>query len=239
MNTSTRTLLITAALTAALAAHAQGQAPAGTATSPADASSPHQRAATGAQPSETPATGSPEASAASSPHQKSVANEKVSGGKLKMAKQDGAVPATFVKKAALDGMTEVQLGKIALSKSQNDKVHEFANRMIADHSKANEELESIAKSKGLEVPKELDAEHQSMVQALNSKSGEAFDAAYRQHMNQDHREAIALFEGASMSSDKELAALAKKTLPTLKEHRKLAEALPSARTAQAPAPQAR
>ena len=150
-----------------------------------------------------------------------------------MAEQEGAVPATFVKKAALDGMTEVELGKIALSKSQNASVRKFAERMVQDHGKANGELAAIAKGKKLDVPQELDAEHKAMVQSLSGKSGAAFDASYAEHMNADHAKAVALFQGASKSTDVDLAGFAKKTLPTLKEHKQLAEALPKMRAADA------
>jgi putative membrane protein len=135
-------------------------------------------------------------------------------------------PATFVKKAAQDGMTEVAAAKVALSKSQDPAIRSFAQRMVTDHSKANAELASIAKAKGLDAPKELDAEHQAMVDALSAKSGAEFDREYSSHMKMDHSKAIALFEGASKSPDADLAGFAKKTLPTLKEHKKLAEKLP-------------
>jgi len=143
-------------------------------------------------------------------------------------------PQAFVKKAAQDGMTEVAAGKVALAKSQDPEVRSFAERMVADHGKANAELTSIAKAKGLEVPKELDAEHQSMVDALSAKSGSEFDREYSKHMNMDHGKAVALFEAASRSTDADVASFAKKTLPTLKQHKQLAEKLPG-KTASAPA----
>jgi putative membrane protein len=141
---------------------------------------------------------------------------------------DGMPPApnVFVKKAALDGMTEVEAAQLALSKTQSPEIRKFAQRMVADHGKANAELTTIAKGKGIAPPKELDAEHKAMLDHLKSKSGEAFDAAYAEHMNMDHDKAIALFEGASESSDVDLAQFAKKTLPTLKEHKSMAAKLP-------------
>ena len=120
-------------------------------------------------------------------------------------------PATFVKKAAQDGMTEVQAAKVALEKSQDPSIRSFAQRMVTDHGMANKELESIARTKGLEVPKELDAEHKAMVDALSAKSGAEFDREYSQHMNMDHSKAISLFEAASKTSDGDLAAFARKT----------------------------
>jgi putative membrane protein len=134
--------------------------------------------------------------------------------------------SVFVKKAALDGMTEVEAGKLALDKSKDPKIREFAERMVKDHTKAGAELESIAKAKGLAAPKTLDAEHQAMVESLKSKSGQEFDHAYAVHMNMDHSKAIALFESATKSADAELAGFAQKTLPTLNEHKQLAQELP-------------
>ena len=135
-------------------------------------------------------------------------------------------PTVFVEKAAQDGMTEVELGKVALSKSQNPEVREFAQRMVTDHGKANQELAALARQKGIDAPKELDAEHLAMVRQLEGKSGAAFDNEYSRHMSMDHTKAISLFEAASKSSDADFAGFATKTLPTLKEHKKLASQLP-------------
>jgi putative membrane protein len=150
---------------------------------------------------------------------------------------DDAVPepTTFVKKAAVAGLTEVEAAKIALAKSQDPSIRSFAQKMVTDHTKANMELSSIASAKGIDAPKKPDAEHQAMLDKLASKSGTEFDREYSQHMNMDHSKAIALFEGASKSSDPELAGFAKKTLPTIKEHKKLAEKLPG-KTATADMP---
>jgi putative membrane protein len=136
-------------------------------------------------------------------------------------------PSVFVKKAALDGMTEVEAGKVALSKSQDPAIREFAQRMVKDHGKANSELESLAANKGLSAPKQLDPDHKEMLDALKTKNGKDFDQAYAEHMNMDHSKAIALFESAAGSSDPDLAQFAKKTLPTLKEHKAMAQKLPA------------
>jgi putative membrane protein len=139
---------------------------------------------------------------------------------------DAPSPKTFVDKAAQDGMTEVELGKVALEKSQNPEVRNFAQRMVSDHGKANSELATLAKQKGIDAPKKLDAEHQAMVKNLKAKDGPSFDSEYSHHMNMDHSKAISLFEAASNSPDKDLAGFARKTLPTLKEHKEMAGKLP-------------
>ena len=134
-------------------------------------------------------------------------------------------PKMFVEKAAQDGMTEVALGKVALKKSQTPEIQAFAQRMVTDHGKANAELASIAGTKGMAAPTDLDAMHKAMVEELESKEGAAFDQAYAEHMSMDHSKAITLFEGAAKSSDQDLAGFAKKTLPTLKEHKAMAQKL--------------
>lgn len=209
MNTTQRSIITLLAL--GIAGFAQAQAPA----SPSPATGP---GATSTDPS-----------AASTPHQQETAGQKgaMKGGKM-ASESAGADPATFVKKAALGGMTEVELAKLAQSKSQDPKIKSFADRMVKDHGKANTELAGIAKGKGLDVPSSLDAEHQGMVKEMSGKSGSDFDAAYSKHMVMDHAKTIALFNGATQNSDPDLAAFAKKTLPTLKEHKQLADALPGA-----------
>jgi putative membrane protein len=151
------------------------------------------------------------------------------------ADADSSVPnlPTFVNNAAQAGMTEVEVGKLALSKSKDPAIRGFAQRMVEDHTKANAELAAIAEAKGVTPPAKLDAEHQAMVTSLKSKSETEFDREYSRHMNMDHSKALALFEGASQSSDADVASFAKKTLPTLKEHKKMAEKLPGAMKAGA------
>jgi putative membrane protein len=221
-----------------LTAHAQAPAPANPTPDPNAASSPHQRSVTGQFPGDATTTDSSSPNAASSPHQRAVA--KGEGAGEKMAAGDGLEPATFVKKAAQGGMTEVALSRAAATQAQDPKVRKFANQMVADHKRANDELAGIAKRKGLNVPASLDAEHQSVVQRINSKSGSEFDSAYSKQMMSDHEKTVALFEGATKSADPDLAAFAKQTLPTLQEHKHMADELPGAMHAAnsgEPAPQ--
>jgi putative membrane protein len=225
-----------AALLAAAAGVAAAQSPVQTPTQPDAASSPHQRQSTETSINEAPTTNGANPGAASTPHQHEAMQD-ASHSETEAAMTAGATPATFVADAAQTGLMEVQLAKMALQKTSNDEVKKFAQQMLQDHTQANQQLASIAKSKGIRVPTKLDAKHEAVVQNLSGMSGEAFDSAYAEHMAKGHAKAIALFQGAAQSSDADLAAFAQKTLPTLEVHKQLADNLrnnTSTRTASAP-----
>src|SRR5207302_5916047 len=103
----------------------------------------------------------------------------------------GQEDKTFVKEAAIGGMAEVELSKIA-QKSENADVKRFAERMIEDHTKANEQLTSIATGLGVEVPKTVDSEHQRMREKLQTLHGKAFDDQYARDMVEDHNKTVKL-----------------------------------------------
>ena len=131
---------------------------------------------------------------------------------------------TFVMKAAQGGMAEVEAGKVAQQKAQHDAVKQYAQRMVADHSKANEELMSLAKSKKVDVPGSLDKQHQAHMDKMNKLSGPSFDRDYMKHMVDDHKKTIADFEKqAKNGKDADVKKWADSKLPTLREHLKLAQ----------------
>src|ERR1044071_1280648 len=125
----------------------------------------------------------------------------------------------FAMEAAMGGMAEVELGKVAASKGASDEVRQFGQRMVDDHSKANEQLMQIASAKGMTPPAALDAKHQAEVQKLSALSGDKFDKEYVKMMLKDHKKDVPAFEKeASGGADAELKAFAASTLPTLREH---------------------
>jgi len=134
---------------------------------------------------------------------------------------------SFVKEASQAGMAEVEAGKLAESKGQSSAVKNFAKRMVADHTKADNELKSIASRKGIKVASALDSEHKAMIDNLRSKSGSDFDTAYEEGMASDHQKAVDLFQqaGSSANIDSDVKSFAEKTLPTLEKHKQMADAL--------------
>jgi putative membrane protein len=130
----------------------------------------------------------------------------------------------FMTKAAIGGMAEVMMGQMASTKATDAGVKTFGNRMVTDHSKANDELKSLAAQKGMVLPTDVDAEHKEKSDKMSQKSGKDFDKAYMADMVEDHEKDVSEFQKASQNAaDPDLKAWATKTLPTLQDHLKMAK----------------
>ncbi|MGH9141856.1 MAG: DUF4142 domain-containing protein [Vicinamibacterales bacterium] len=134
-----------------------------------------------------------------------------------------AADQAFVMKAAQGGMAEVELGKLAADKGSSDAVKKFGQRMVDDHSKANDELKTLAQSKNIPLSGAIGAEEKALQDRLMKLSGPAFDQAYMKAMVSDHVKDVNEFQMESKSGkDPEVKAWATRTLPTLEQHLKLA-----------------
>jgi putative membrane protein len=132
----------------------------------------------------------------------------------------------FVRDAAEGGMAEVALGKLAVQKASNQEVKSFGQRMVEDHSKANDQLKQIAENKGITLPEKLDAKDRALKMRLSKLSGDSFDHAYMESMVKDHRQDVADFQKESASgSDPDVKQFATQTLPTLQQHLQQAESI--------------
>jgi putative membrane protein len=130
---------------------------------------------------------------------------------------------SFVNKAAAGGLAEVQLGQLAQQKGSSQAVKDFGQRMVTDHSAANDKLKAIASSKGISLPTSLDAKDQALYDKLSGLSGTSFDKAYMQAMVKDHKMDIAEFQKESNAGkDQDIRSFASSTLPTLQTHLQLA-----------------
>lgn len=134
---------------------------------------------------------------------------------------------SFLDDAAHNGHAEVKSSQLALTKAQNPKVRAFAQQMVDDHTKANQELAALAASKNVRVPEGPSLMQEAKLKLLNGADGADFDKRYMETMGlQAHRDTIALFEkGARDARDPEVKAFAQKTLPKLKHHLEMAQPL--------------
>ncbi len=139
----------------------------------------------------------------------------------------------FLAAAIREGMAEVEISKTAAQKASSPEVKKFAERMVKDHSAANERLMALAEKHKIEAegtygtpPLETPEGEKAERRDLSKLSGQEFDRAYASDAVEDHERAVNLFrEAAKNSQDKEVSELAAAMLPALEEHLRMAQAL--------------
>jgi putative membrane protein len=137
------------------------------------------------------------------------------------ALEDGS---EFAVSAADAGMMEVQLATLALSKASSSKVKDFAQMILDDHTKANEELKELAHKKNITLPTSLSDKHQKKYTEMSEKGGADFDKEYCDLMVKDHKDVIDMFKKAQENAkDPDLKAWTSEKLPTLEHHLAMAE----------------
>jgi putative membrane protein len=132
----------------------------------------------------------------------------------------------FMKEAAQGSAAEVELGQLAREKAESPDIKAFAQRMVEDHTKANDQLKQVAGQKGVPLPPQPDAKDSAEKTRLGKMSGAQFDKAYMNYMVADHKKDVAALEKeASHASDPDLRNFAQATLPTLQSHLQQAESI--------------
>jgi len=130
----------------------------------------------------------------------------------------------FIEDAARGGVGEVQLGQLAAQKAQSDEVKQFGQRMVSDHSKANDKLKQVATQKNINLPTEMDSSSKREYDKLQKLSGAQFDREYMKTMVSDHQKDIKEFQKEAKSGkDADVKAFADGTLPTLEDHLNMAK----------------
>ena len=147
-----------------------------------------------------------------------------SSGNPSSSGQLSAADKTFVNKAAQGGMAEVELGQLATQKAQSDQVKQFGQKMVDDHTKANDKLKEVASQENITLPTGLDAKDQATMDHLSKLSGAQFDKAYMQDMVEDHKKDVAEFQKeANSGKDPAVKNFAQQTLPVLQQHLQMAQ----------------
>jgi putative membrane protein len=124
------------------------------------------------------------------------------------------------------GMCEVELSKLALERATIPAVKQFAQTMIDEHSKANDELKGAAAQKNISLPTTLGDKHQKKLTDLREKTGKDFDEAYTDLMVETHKAAVDKFKKqADKGEDAELKSWAAGKVATLEHHLEMAKAL--------------
>lgn len=160
----------------------------------------------------------------------------------------GAAAATALSKAdqktlvdmARASLAEIEMGRLAQSKSQDEQVKNFAQQMIDDHTKALNDVQQLAQAKGVTLPTESDSKHKKMADKLGKMSGDAFNRTYMAQAGvSDHKKVHSMLQKTeSRAKDPDLKALAAKMRPTVEQHLNLAEQMKGGAAKGAPAEKA-
>ena len=137
-----------------------------------------------------------------------------------------SLDATFAKKAAAGGLTEVQLGQLASQNGDSQDVKDFGSKMVTDHSKINDNLKAIATKDNLTIPDKPNEEQQALIDKLTKETGKAFDAAYIRAMVKAHVMDRDLFtEESSDAKNADLKQFASDSLSVIKDHLAMIEGI--------------
>ena len=124
----------------------------------------------------------------------------------------------FLHKAEAGGMAEIQLGQLAAQKGNSAEVKQFGQKMIADHTKLNDQMKPIADQLGVMEPKHLSKAAQAEYDKLSSLSGDAFDQEYITAMVKDHRQDLHEFRmEESATSNPDLKAAISQAEPVISQ----------------------
>ena len=144
------------------------------------------------------------------------ASQHMDNGANKMMK---SADTHFAMKAAQGGMAEVKMGQLAADKASNPDVKAFGQQMVDDHTKANDQLKSIAQGEGMTLPGDVNQKQQAMYDRLSKLSGADFDRQYVKGMVMDHQEDVKDFQKeANSGKNEKIKSFASQTLPTLQQH---------------------
>jgi putative membrane protein len=147
-----------------------------------------------------------------------------------------AADSVFLVQAAQNGQAELQVGRLALEKTQNTEVKTFAQRMLDEHTAWAAELAALASAKGVRLPDEASAAQKGDINQLATSDSYHFDQRYAESMGvHAHEETIALFRrAANEADDADIRAFAARMLPKLQLHLQMARGLKVLTTAVRP-----
>ena len=167
------------------------------------------------------ATGSAATGSMSGNSSATASGSSASGAASKVASGD----QKMMRDIAYSNISEIAAGKLALEKSQSDDVKSYAQKMIDDHTKAQQELQTLADSKGVKLPTEPDAKHKALSKVMAGMKGDAFDKRYlKQGGLNDHENTHKLLTRVQgKAKDADLKAYGAKTIAVVDQHLTLAQ----------------
>jgi putative membrane protein len=133
---------------------------------------------------------------------------------------------SFMKKVAENTKAELELAQVAEQKAGDPQVKEFAQKVVADHQKADEKLKALAQQENVDLPDRMPMDEKTEKARLDRLNGADFDKAYMKHMVKEHEQDVNDFrKEATNSKDDNVRKFASENLPVLEAHLKMARDL--------------
>ena len=138
--------------------------------------------------------------------------------------QTSSSTQSFIHNASVGNQFEISSSRLALQKSSNNDIKQFAQHMVDDHTQIGNQMKDALAKSGAGLPQPataLDARHQKLLNKLNNASGADFDRQYVKSQLAAHKDAVVLFRDYSKNGDNSsLKSFASQALPIIEEHYK-------------------
>ncbi len=133
----------------------------------------------------------------------------------------------FLRDAISNGKLEVELGRLATEKAEDDKVKELGQQMVRDHQQINQQLDQVARQHNVQVTEQLNSEDQQILDELKGLSGDQFNQEWTKTMIETHEKAIEKFQQQARNQNTvtDVRNLAQQTTMKLQEHLQMAQSL--------------
>ena len=125
----------------------------------------------------------------------------------------------FIKQMAADSKAEVQIAELGVKKAESSDVKMLAERLVADHTALNNDLQALADKKNVDLSAIIAPSGAREFQKLEGYSGKDFDDSFLKNIQSDHKSDISRMESAQKKAeDADLKAFIDKALPGMRSH---------------------
>jgi putative membrane protein len=126
---------------------------------------------------------------------------------------------------ASSDMFEIEAGRLAAERGTNPEVKSFGQMMVEDHTKASQQMKTLAQNKNITLPTTMGNDHQEELSDLRNQQGADFDREYMDAMVSSHEDAISRLEDLQDSDDAQIKSFAQTMLPTIRQHHERAQTI--------------
>lgn len=134
-------------------------------------------------------------------------------------------PREFLYHALRGDNSEIMLGHLAAYRARDPAVRDYGRKLANDHSQARREVLDVGRRFGIRPTREVAPEARDEREKLQDMRGRGFDREFVRYMIDDHRKDIDDFRDEAREHHGEVSDLARRQLPTLQEHLRIAMSL--------------